>query len=66
MTLTTFILRKLGLNERQWSTQMLGTVTRYWRAIGSAPSLIAKAAAIGQSWLKGIGSAESLMRLRPT
>ncbi len=60
------ILRKLGLTERQWSTQVLGTETRYWRAIGDAQSLIAKAAAIGQSWLKGIGSAESLMRLRPT
>ena len=60
------ILRKLGLTERQWSTQVLGTETRYWRAIGSAQSLIAKAAAIGQSWLKGIGSAESLMRLRST
>ncbi len=60
------ILRKLGVTERQWSTQVLGTETRYWRAIGSAQSLIAKAAAIGQSWLKGIGSAESLMRLRPT
>ena len=60
------ILRKLGLTERQWSTQVLGTETRYWRSIGSAQSLIAKAAAIGQGWLKGIGSAESLMRLRPT
>ncbi len=60
------ILRKLGLTERQWNTQVLGTETRYWRAIGSAQSLIAKAAAIGQSWLKGIGSAESLMRLRLT
>lgn len=60
------ILHKLGLSEHQWNTQVLGTETRYWRAIGSAQSLIAKAAAIGQSWLKGIGSAESLMRLRPT
>ena len=60
------ILRKLGLSERQWNTQVLGTETRYWRAIGTAQSLIAKAAAIGQSWLKGIGTAETLMRLRPT
>ena len=59
------LLRRLGLCERQWSTQFLGTESRYWRAIGSAQSLIAKAAAIGQSLLKGIGSAESLMRLRP-
>lgn len=60
------ILRKLGLTEPQWSTQVLGTETRYWRAIGGAQSLIAKAAALGQSWLKGIGSAQPLLRLRPT
>lgn len=56
------ILRKLGLTEHQWHTQMLGTEIRYWRAIGSARALIEKAAAIGQSWLKGIGSAQQLTR----
>ncbi len=57
------ILHKLGLTERQWSTQVLGTETRYGRAFGSAQSLIVRAAAIGRSWLKGLSSAESLMRL---
>lgn len=56
------ILRKLGLTEHQWHNQMLGTEIRYWRAIGSARALIEKAAAIGQSWLKGIGSAQQLTR----
>ena len=56
------ILRKPGLTERQWHLQMLGKETHYWRAIGTAQSLIEKAAAIGQSWLKGIGSAQSLLR----
>ncbi|MBX3698150.1 MAG: hypothetical protein R3F08_06205 [Dokdonella sp.] len=56
------ILRKLGLSEHQWHQQMLGTETRYWRAIGSTRSLIEKAAAIGQSWLKGLGSAQLLVR----
>jgi hypothetical protein len=56
------ILRKLGLSEHQWHHQMLGTETRYWRAIGTAQSLIEKAAAIGQLWLKGLGSAQLLMR----
>ena len=56
------ILRKLGLSEHQWHQQMLGTETHYWRAIGTAQSLIEKAAAIGQAWLKGIGSAQLLMR----
>ncbi len=44
------ILRKLGLSEWQWSTQVLGAGTRYWRAVGGAQSMIEKAAAIGQSW----------------
>ncbi|MBL0221542.1 MAG: hypothetical protein IPQ17_02010 [Xanthomonadales bacterium] len=41
---------------------MLGTETRYWRAIGSARSLIEEGGAIGQTRLKGIGSAQLLMR----
>ncbi|MFZ1224527.1 MAG: hypothetical protein WAR01_14970 [Dokdonella sp.] len=56
------ILRKLGLTERQWHQQLLGTETHYWRAIGNAQSLMEKAAAIGQSWLKGIGNAQALLR----
>jgi hypothetical protein len=52
------ILRKLGLSERQWHQQMLGTETSYWRAIGSAKALVEKAVAMGQGWLKGIGSAQ--------
>jgi len=56
------ILSTLGLSEQQWQQQMLGTETRYWRAIRSAQTLIEKAAAIGQSWLKGIGSAQQLRR----
>lgn len=59
------ILRKLGLSERQWHQQMLGTETNYWRAIGSAQALIEKAAAMGQGWLKGIGSAQRLLRPQP-
>jgi hypothetical protein len=59
------ILRKLGLSERQWHQQMLGTETNYWRATGSAQALIEKAASMGQGWLKGIGSAQRLLRPQP-
>jgi hypothetical protein len=45
---------------------MRGTETNYWRAIGSAQALIEKAAAIGQGWLKGIGSAQRLLRPQET
>ncbi len=59
------ILRKLGLSERQWHQQMIGTETKYWRAIGTAQALIEKAAAMGQGWLKGIGSAQRFLRPQP-
>ncbi|MBL0163463.1 MAG: transposase [Xanthomonadales bacterium] len=58
------VLRKLGLSGRQWHQQMLGTEINYWRAIGSAQALIEKASAMGQGWLKGLGSAQRLLRLQ--
>ena len=50
------ILGRLGLRPRSWQAQVLGTESRYWRAIGSAELLIEKAKAIGQCWLKGGGA----------
>ena len=49
------ILIQLGLQARQWHTQMLGIESRYWRAVGTAESLMIKARALGQRWLKGAG-----------
>jgi hypothetical protein len=46
-------LDKLGLRQLQWQSQMLGIESRYWRAIGTVESLVAKARALGQCWLKG-------------
>ena len=54
-----------GVSERQWHQQMLGTETHYWRAIGSAQALLEKAVAMGQGWLKGIGTAQRLLRPQP-
>jgi REP element-mobilizing transposase RayT len=48
-------LAQLGLRELQWQSQMLGIESRYWRAVGTAESLMAKARALGQCWLKGAG-----------
>ncbi|GLQ89892.1 hypothetical protein [Dyella flagellata] len=48
-------LTRLGLRERQWQSQLLGIENRYWRAVGTAESLMAKARALGQCWLKGVG-----------
>ncbi|WP_196240346.1 transposase [Dyella choica] len=51
------VLAQLGLRERQWRTQMLGIESQYWRAVGTMESLVAKARALGQCWLKGAGKA---------
>lgn len=56
------ILAKLGLRDRQWQYQVLGIENRYYRAIGCADALIDKAKAMGQSWLKGLGTAQRLGR----
>ncbi len=55
------ILAKLGLREPAWQSQVLGIERRYGRAIGSAQSLLDKAADMGQQWLKGIGMARRWM-----
>ncbi|MEO8011504.1 MAG: hypothetical protein ABI650_07675, partial [Dokdonella sp.] len=54
------ILATLGLAERQWHYQVLGIESRYFRAIGCADALIEKAKAMGQCWLKGLGTAQGL------
>ena len=50
------VLDQLGLREREWRAQVLGIESRYWRAIGAVESLVAKAQAMGQRWLKGVGA----------
>ncbi len=59
---TPLVLGQLGLRERQWQFQVLGIESRYFRAIGCAEALMEKAHAMGQCWLKGLGTAQQLMR----
>lgn len=54
------VLDRLGIQPHHWRAQVLGIESRYWRAIGGAESILEKAAAIGQRWLKGIGTAQQL------
>ena len=49
------VLIQLGLQERRWHFQMLGIESFYWRAVVAVESLMIKARALGQRWLKGIG-----------
>ena len=50
-----------------WLRQVQGTESIYYRAIGSAQALMAKAEELGQAWMKGVASevAKALMRARP-
>ena len=49
---------------KQWVRQVQGTESRYYRAIGSAEALMAKAAELGQTWMKGISGERAKMLLR--
>jgi hypothetical protein len=45
-----------------WSRRVTGVERDYYRAIGTVDALLAKARAIGQCWLKGVGTARDLER----
>jgi hypothetical protein len=53
-------LRKLGIRQESWIVQSSSIETRYWRAVGSAESLLRKALELGQCWLKGCRSVLAL------
>ena len=48
----------------QWVRQVHGTESHYYRVIGSAEALMAKAAELGQTWMKGISGERAKMLLR--
>ena len=48
----------------QWVRQVQGTESHYYRVIGSAEALMAKAAELGQTWMKGISGERAKMLLR--
>ena len=58
------VLRTLGLNHRQWLTQVKGIESRYWRAVGSVDSLLRLAEQLGQQWVRGLVGAKALQRMR--
>ena len=55
-------------HPKQWVRQVQGTESIYYRAIGSAEALMAKAEALGQVWMKGVCGevARKILRERPT
>ncbi|TVQ29414.1 MAG: transposase [Wenzhouxiangella sp.] len=55
-------------HPKAWIHQVQGTENIYYRAIGSAEALMAKAEELGQAWMKGMASelARKILRERPT
>ena len=55
-------------HPKEWVRQVHGTESVYYRAVGSAEALMAKAEALGQAWMKGVASevARMILRERPT
>jgi len=57
-------ISRLSRNPKAWIRQVQGTESLYYRAIGSAEALMDKAAALGQTWMKGVAAARAKMILR--
>jgi REP element-mobilizing transposase RayT len=58
------ILWTLASQPKQWMRRVQGTESRYYRAIGSAEALMAKATELGQRWMKGVSDERAQMLLR--
>jgi len=55
-------------HPKAWVSQVQGTESAYFRAIGSAEALMAKAESLGQVWMKGVAgeAARKILRERPS
>jgi len=54
------MLWTLAKHPQQWLRQVKGTERHYYRAIGSAEALMAKAKELWQRWMKGISAAKAI------
>jgi len=57
-------LWSIAKHPNDWIRRVQGTESNYYRAIGSAESLILKAAELGQRWMKGVSRELALQKLR--
>jgi REP element-mobilizing transposase RayT len=53
-------VRHLVPEPEHWVRSVAGIEEDYWRAVGTVDALLAKAEAMGQCWLKGLGVARKL------
>jgi len=58
------VLWALAKHPQQWLRQVKGTESHYYRAIGSAEALMAKAKELGQRWMKGVSADKAWLILR--
>ena len=58
------VVLKLSNHSDRWLRQVWGTESKYYRAIGSAEALMAKAAELGQRWMQGVSGERAWMILR--
>lgn len=56
-------LARLGLADERWVLEVRAVGSGYWRAVGAVQLLLEKATAMGQQWLKGLGTARALARI---
>ena len=58
------ILKHLHISEKRWTTQVKGIGSTYWRVVGDVDDLLEKARQLYQRWLKDIGTAMRLARIK--
>jgi len=58
------VVLRFSRHSDRWLRQVKGTESRYYRAIGSAEALMAKAAELGQRWMQGVSGERAWMTLR--
>jgi hypothetical protein len=58
------VLKRLHINEKRWTTQVKGIGSTYWRVVGDVDDLLEKAKQLNQHWLKGLGTAIALSKMK--
>jgi hypothetical protein len=56
------VIARLGIRSAQWARQVMAVGCGFGRAVGEVDSLIEKAKAMGQCWLRGVGTARALAK----
>jgi REP element-mobilizing transposase RayT len=56
------VVARMGVHSVHWARKVMAVGSGYARAIGDVDSLIEKARAMGQCWLRGVGTARALVK----